>query len=229
MPLIKKRTNGRGAPPSHPILALLEEAKSIEAEWKRLDTLAGRKLSAEAFQREALKAAGSTPQRAEKLLEELASPNPSLDNSRGAFRRMAMAIRSPNWPSPPREFRRLNHLLDKEGKTIGELAAIGSNTLELFAAAAVATARDHPEVFGEGESTAGIEARVGELARKRDELFGCISRAITGADLLITDPDKDGRARVSLQITDGAVTLHPVESLGERLIGWSMASERSAK
>lgn len=222
---IKKR-NGSALPPS-PLADLVAQALKLEPEWKKLDTLPGRKLGPEAFFRESLKAAGSTPERVKKLLETLRSDRGSLENARGSFRRMKLAVKSPNWTSPPREFRRLNFLLDKEGKTVAELAAIGSNTIELFAAAALIAAEETPEAFGEAESTAAIETRVGELARQRDEIFARIPREVAASDLHFSDFDKEGRARISLTMTNGAVVLHPMETLGERLVNWALAQERT--
>src|SRR4051812_38865744 len=113
--LIKGR-NGAVPAISSPLRALVDEALKVEPEWKKLDSPGGRKLSAEAFFRESVQTAGSTPERVEKLLAALRSDRGSLQNASGAFRRMKLTIKAPTWPSPPREFRRLNFLLDKEGK-----------------------------------------------------------------------------------------------------------------
>ena len=103
---------------------------------------------------------------------------------------------------------------------VGELAAVPSNLFEAFALAVKIAAERHAENFGVVESSKVHAEKFRQIAALRDRLLKEISSAYTADDLTIGMVGSDGRGAITLKISGGAVSLGPVESLGERLINW---------
>jgi len=208
------------APAELPLLEqLVHDAFAKDAELRELDTLAGRKLSAKAFFREQLAVAGSTPEKIAKLRDSIeAKQTHGIFEVRSVLRRMIAFARSPNVPGACGEARRLRHMLTDYAAS--ELSLLGASSLELFALAGQIAAEKHPDAFGTVESSEDLQRRMQELKAKRDELYQRIATEFTPADLMYDSLDASGRARVSFTMTNGAVPIYPVQTAGERLVGW---------
>ena len=204
--------------------ALVAEAVTVERERRARDTVRAAKLTPQAFLREAVAVARTTPERIVRLRAELEGGKPGLDQTSAALRRMIVAVRSVNFPSPPRELRRLNHLLTADA--LAELGAVGSSSFELFALAVQIAGERHAEDFGTCEDSAAHAQRLVELALRRDDLFGRMTTEFTADDLLIGEADSRGMALVSFRLSGGAVPLGPRHNAGERLLNWMLTQGR---
>lgn len=205
------------------LLERVRELAQIERQYKEINTLAAAKLTPAAYVREAWQNAGNPPQEhREKVRDALLNPNTfNASEAAGAYRRAIAAIRSVHFPSPPRELRRLNHLLT--AGALAELAALNASSFDLFALAAETAAEKFPDDFGTSESTSGYERRLLELALKRDAAAQAIESGYDSTDLEIGKPDQHGNCRVTFAMTNGEVALGP--NAAERLAAWVMASE----
>lgn len=204
---------------------LVREAVEVTRELRALDNVAASKLTAEAYLRDAMRIAQTTSERLAKLRSELERPTGhNTFEAAATLRRMVAAIRSSNWPRPPRELRRLNFLTTPE--TVAELAALGSSTFELFALGVQIAAEKHSADFGNCEDGDGYDRRLLDLAMRRDELYRQIENAYTSNDLLIGEPDAQGRSVVSFKLSGGAVPLGP--HAGERLVNWMLINNQDA-
>jgi len=207
------------APAPAALEQLVHDAFAADAELRELDTPARRKLSAEAFWREQVAAAGSSEEKLAKLRADIEQGTThGIFEVRSVLRRMIAFVRSPNVVGVCRDARRLRHMLTDYAAS--ELSLLGASSLELFALAVQITAEKHPDAFGSVESSEGLKQRMEELKRKRDALYARISTEFTPADLRYGELDAGGRARVSFAMTDGAVPIYPVQNAGERLVGW---------
>jgi hypothetical protein len=201
--------------------SIIKEALAVEHELRTLNTLDAQKLAPMPYVRAAIAVARTTTERLAKLREELEGNKPGMDAARWAYRMMITAIRTPNFPAPPSELRRLNFLLTADA--LAELAALGFSSFELFAVCAQVAAEKYPQDFGTCEDTQAHEKRVLELTLHRDELFARIANEYSADDIVIEDPDGEGRARVTFRISDGKVTVGPKQSAGERLVNWLLS------
>jgi hypothetical protein len=194
--------------------ALLAEAAAAAQACIEINRPENWRLTADAYAREALSAAGTTPARLDWLEKELAA-RPEL----GVLRKFEIAIRGPNYPTVPREARRISHLL-----TLAEeaaLLALGSGCMEAFALSAVRLAKTNPATFGRCENLREQEQRLLALTLRRDELFARLEREYSGEDIDLGKPDGQGNARASLKVSGGAVPLGP--NLGERAVAWFLS------
>jgi hypothetical protein len=199
-----------------PYHALLAEAAAAAQACVELNRPENWRLTAEAYVREAISAAGTTPARLDWLEKELAA-RPEL----GVLRKFEIAIRGPNYPTVPREPRRISHLL-----TLAEeaaLLALGSGVMEAFALCAVRLAKTHPEIFGRCENLHEQEQKLMDLTLRRDEFYRRLETEYSGDDVDLGKPDGEGRAAATLKMTAGAVPLGP--NLGERVVSWFLAQQ----
>lgn len=201
------------------LTALVTEAGEVVKELRVLDTPAAAKLTAPAFVAAAIMIAHTTPERLAKLRGEIEHPTGhNTGNIAATLRRMVVAIRSPNFPRPPTELRRLNYLTTPE--TVAELAALGSSTFELFALAAQIAAEKHPDAFGECTDSAAHDRQLIDLALKREELYSRISKGWGPTDVETSAPDSHGRVLQTFTLSQGQVSVHPLGNAGERLTNW---------
>ena len=199
---------------------LVAERVAVAKELRAASTLAALKLTGEAFKKETLTIARSTPERVNALLAALEQPRSfATGEVKAALRRMVIACRSVNFPGPPRELLRLNFLLTAEA--LAELVALGSNSFELFAAAAQIAVAKHPEAFGQCTDTAAHEKRVLALTLKLDEIDKRIVTEFSVGDLLFAEPD----GRATFKISGGEVPVFPKENAAERLCSWILQQE----
>lgn len=213
IPVRKPKPNGHYA-------ALVAEALEVERELRGLNTAEAAKLTPAAYLREATAIAHTTAEKLAALHAEL--ERRTLVNAQAALRRMVAAVRSVNYGRPPRELRRLNHLLT--GDALAELAMLNHSSFELFALAVQIAGAGHPEDFGACTDSAAYDLRLVELQLKRDDLLARLAAEFTADDLLIGETDKAGRAQVSLKIAAGAVPLGP--NVGARLVNHLLSKEQ---
>src|SRR5688572_19025216 len=98
---------------------LLAESVTVVKELNAEGSVAACKLTAAATRRQAHKnaypqlSAEEAEQETEKLEAKIAAGISSFQEGEigGVLRRMVILVKSPNWPSPPSELRRLNFLL----------------------------------------------------------------------------------------------------------------------
>jgi hypothetical protein len=219
-PVLNPRAPAEPAPAAlPPFEQLVRAAYAVDAELREFDTPARRKLSAGAFFREQLAAAGSTPEKIARLRDDIEQGTThGIFEVRSVLRRMVAFVRSPNVYGACRDARRLRHMLTDYAAS--ELSLLGASSLELFALAAQITAEKHPEAFGESPGTETTAQRMAQLKATRDELYQRIATEFTPGDLAYSDLDASGRARVSFKLTGSAVPLYPTQTAGERLVGW---------
>jgi len=220
---VKLRPRGNGSP----FEALVREAAAVALELRELDSLAGRKLCAAAYVREATEAAGTDAARLKELREQIdAGASRGMRAVASALRLMVLAVRSPNYPAPPRMANRLRHMTTPD--STAELARLRASPCDLFALAAQIAAERHPEDFGQAEASDAHAARLLELTLRRDQLYQRIGAEFTPADLEIgpwRGPDRG--CRVAFKLTSGEIEIGPAQDAPERLVNWLLAHEQA--
>lgn len=198
-------------------MKLLKEAKALRLKLDDLERPA--KLSKEAFQREAKEIAFTDESRLDRLAGVLTRPEYVYSNQ---FVRTACRwILESTCISPPKEVRRLSWLCKLDAVT-AETAAVGSSIFELFALAVRIMAREHPEVFGTVENMEAHKKELEDTKEKYANALKKIESSYAPEDLIVDNPDNEGRARVSFKMTKGAV--HLGDGFGERLVTWLKAN-----
>ena len=211
---------------------LVAETCEVVKEYRTTDTPDQRKLSAQAFVRRAHANAYPGMPLAEAVeqsrqLEAKIKPATSFEATEAAstLRRFEVICRSPNWPGPPSELRRLNFA--NTPTTVAELASHGSGTLQLLALAALIASEQHPEDFGECGDLDLHQKRLVDLTLKRNDLFERIGKEWTLDDIDTSAPDAKGRVLQTFKMSHGVVPVHPTDNAGERLVNWMLAQEKS--
>lgn len=180
---------------------------------------AKRKLTADVFNRNMQEMASTTDERLDALKAKLES------DSKGKYFRWTAAFyrqclrwaKEPSCSGPPREAWRLNWL-GRHEETTQELQTIGSGILELFSLAVRETARTNPACFGD---ITDMQAHQRELAEAKEALASALDQIenhYDTDDLIVGQPDRDGRARVTYKVSKGKVPIGP--GSGERLVNW---------
>ena len=194
--------------------------KTLELSKRYEELSRPHKLSPSAFLRDAMEVAGTTDERLDTLEKALTGPAFVRSNQ---FYRMAMKfIKEKGCTRPPNELRRLSWLGRLEEVT-AELSSIGSSPFELFALAVPTMTRTNPEVFGDIENFILYQESLRTTRDKLENLFKQMERSYGPEDLEIGPTDKEGRARVSIKISKGAV--HLGENFPERLVNWLKANQ----
>src|SRR6266705_2377911 len=213
--LIRKRANGAF---TDLVRAALEKeqqrrAKNVPLEWK---------LTGEAFLREALAIAHSTPERLMELREGL-KKGPAFERANQALRNITKRVRNPTSTSPPTKLKNIGDLIGDDVRS--ELSALRSNPFELFALGVLIAVEEHPDSFGSNSGDA--ERRFQEVTAQRDALNAKIGTDYGPEDIEFSDVDAAGRARVTFKISGGKVPIYPKENAGERLVAWLIAEGRT--
>jgi hypothetical protein len=207
-----------------PLEALVREAAKVQRSIRELTSLAGQKLAASAYVREAMEIAKADANRLKKLRAEIEDAQTSMQALNGALRLMVRAVRSPNFPTPPRSARPLRYMLSQQAEA--QLAKLAASPFELFAIAAQIAAEKHPEDFGKAQSSDAHEAQLFDLTQKRDQLYGEIATTYGPNDLVLWDWGEDGKCRAAFALSKGAVSIAPRENAAQRLVDWYLANEK---
>lgn len=194
--------------------------KEAVALSEKVETLsAKRKLTADVFNRSMQEMANSDDARLDALKAKLESdPKGKYLRWTLAFYRQSVRwVKEPSCSGPPKEPWRL-HWLGRHEEATQELQTIGSSILELFALAVRETAREHPEVFGDIEDMAAHQLALTEAKVAYAEALNRIENEYTTDDIIVGQPDKEGRARISYKVSRGKVAIG--EGSGERLVNF---------
>lgn len=207
-----------------PFAKLIFERVAATRELQEKNTMQALKLTAAAYLEAAMKIADTTPEKLAVLRKKLETPDSvGATEVSGCLRRMIAAVRSVNFPGPPSEARRWSYCMT--ATALAELAALRSSIFELAALAVLIATSEHPDDFGTNESLADHEKHLVALRLRIEELDRAIATAYTADDILIGKPDDKGNSRVTFKLSDGAVTVGPEESAGERLANWMVSQQ----
>jgi hypothetical protein len=165
-------------------------------------------------------------ERVPKLRATLESAS-GLEHTKAALRRMVMFIKSPQCSRPTSELRRLDFLLRPEGPEIlVQLVGIQATTFLLFALAVQIAGEQSPSSFGDAENSRALDEKLLQLSLRREELDQQIAVSFTQDDLQYSDPDSQGRVKVTFKMTGGKVAVYPhPENAAERLANFFCRSE----
>jgi hypothetical protein len=106
-----------------------------------------------------------------------------------------------------------------------ELQEAGFSLWEAWALALQDCQARYPHAFGTVRDPQAWRATLDELSAKRDELFTRISSGYYPDDIQIQHVRDDGYALISFALSEGAVTLGPVDSAGERLVNFLLSKD----
>ena len=208
-----------------PFRALLKKAVRVTKRIQEFEIAPNdvrKQLSAADFLKETLICANSSPRRIEKLRKALESSQ-GLNHANSTLRRMITFIRGPNCPRPPKNPDRLRWLTTDAA--IAELIQLGQyTTCELFACAVQICGERHEELWGSGQSSAGIEKELVELRKEQATLFEQIAASHTAEDLEFGPPDGQGRCPVYFKGTDRKVLIYPHEDCARRLVDFHIGN-----
>lgn len=222
-PMIKIRPNGSA------LAGAVTECVKVVQELRALDSPLQRKLTAAAFLKSAMRIANTTEERLRALREKIFDPEKTMYFEIKAFlRRAVVAIQSPNWPGPSRELRRYNFMITPEA--LAETVALGSSTFEVFALAVLIAIEAHPECFGTCVDLLAHQKRLVDLGMRRDDLYEQIGKTDWGPEEILTSPpDSTHRVLQTFVLSRGAVSVHPKDNAGERLVGWALSNANKPK
>ena len=211
---------------------LLREAVKTSRDLARLEDRAYYKLSAQAFVRDAIRNARTTPEKVAALRKTLDEDGGrTLREAVACLRRMQKFITEDTCTRAPASVHRLS-FLDPRDLAAAEVVSIGeTGLLELFAVAATIAAEQHPEAFGQNEDWPAWERRCAEVRERRIVLLQRIEREHGGDDLQITvHPPCSQCGRVltgGFTIAGGEVP--PGPGCGERLVAWVRANPEALR
>jgi len=216
----------RKAPSTPKVLGeLVAEAVKVTQELSAMNSPHGRRLTARALFRETLATIQGSPERVARLRSAIEDGEPGFDHTKATLRRMIQFLKQQSCYGAPKEVRRLNFLTTDA--TNGELASRRNSAVELFCVAVQMASEKHPECFGETEDSAKYAGRMAELTERQRELFEQIVASITADDLLIGEPDSNGRALVSFKMSNGSIPIAPQNDAGERLVNYLIANGKN--
>ena len=187
------------------------------------------KLSADAFQREALEAANTTDERLDLIESELEHPDYAA--AQQLIRKLVEMIGSANVRNVP-DADRMAMIIRVNGGDAAEaqFASLGSKASDAFALAARHAAKRYADRFGVIEDWQTYQATLADMRDKYGRALAAIN--FDYSDLMIdhdavTPSQRDsGLCRVSFWSTSGAVTLG--HGWQQRLVEWHLAQPTKA-
>lgn len=196
--------------------------QTVEAEFalRDLERPARKKLSAKAFVAEAIRNAGTTPEKVAALRKAIEANPAAFPNLARFLRRSAKAIAEQHMPSPPPSASHAYLGVLGRDEAAAELAVVGSHVMEAFAIAVENAAQQWPDAFGTATSSEGWKRDYAAALARRDEFRQRIPEDVTAADIDFGSLRPDGSTVPTLKISGGSVTLGPRENLGERVVNW---------
>ena len=209
--------------------AAVQSAIEVTRELNEVNTLANRKMSANAMQREILALVRSTPKRIAELRRSIEAREPGLHEAWAVLRRMMRALREPSmsWISVPEDPSRLRFLSTEAANR--ELALRQNTYVELFCVAVQMTAEKFPECFGECKDSETWAERVAALVKRQQELFAQIATLITSEDIHVGRVEANGLAPVTFKMSDGKVPIAPLANAGERLTNYFLSQKKNGR
>ncbi len=210
---LKLRNKQPIALPQTPFEQMVWVAVDVERKLSELESPPAfstkKSLSAEAFLRETLALAKSSAKRIAALRKVIDGDSPA---TQATLRRMVTFIAGPNCKSAPQRSDRLRFL--SNDATSAELAQLGGySTPELFALAVLIATERHPDIFGQADSSAGLETRLKELQQRRAELFVKINNGWTANDVLAGERNAPATFKLAPD-----VLIAPSANAAERLV-----------
>ena len=129
-------------------------------------------------------------------------------------------IKEKTFTMPTKDIRRYAWLAGPNyNAVIAELASLPGTLHELIAVAIYRVTQSNPEVFGTIDNINNYHKRVNELNKELDQICNDIELGYSRSDLLFSDINSEGYAKVSFKISNGEVPVS--DGCGRRLIEWA--------
>jgi hypothetical protein len=212
----------------HRFHELVDEALSVERE---LRVLRPGKPSLRCFISECLSRAGATYPEVEDIKSRLEDTGFEKASGTGAYvRHLTREIAAGRLREPPEAGRIGRMAYNMKDQTVLELGGQPERLFLLWIIAAeLAHQRTDGDVFGAVEDLATHKARIGELEKKRGELYAAFPTTWSHNDLHIGRITSDGAALITLKLAAGEIPVHPPSTAGERLIEYLLRKEHETE
>jgi hypothetical protein len=203
--------------------------RAADLAQKLAEQESGAKLSADAFEREALEAAGATTAHIDLIEEELRHPD--YASAQQLVRKLAETIGSANVHSVPPADRMAMFIRAYSGEAAeAQLATLGCKGSYAFALAVRHAANRYPDRFGVIDDWQAYQKTLDDLRNEYqsalvDINFG-IADLIVDYDSVSNEERARGLCRVSFSCTSGEVTLG--QNWRQRLVNWQLAKPNKA-
>ena len=141
------------------------------------------------------------------------------------IRNVCRWIKERTFTMPTKDVRRYTWLAGPNyDSVIAELGSLQSSIFELVALSIYKVTKSHPEVFGTIDNINDYHNRVNELSKELDQICNDIESGYSRSDLLFSDINSEGYAKVSFKISNGEVSVS--EGCGRRLIEWTSRNKQ---
>src|SRR4030065_1983929 len=134
-------------------------------------------------------------------------------------------IKEKTFTMPTKDIRRYAWLAGPNyNAVIAELASLPGTLHELIVVAIYRVTQSNPEVFGTIDNINDYRNRVNELNKELDHIWKEIESGYSRSDLLFSDINSEGYAKVSFKISNGEIPVS--EGCGRRLIEWAARNKQ---
>ncbi len=207
--------------PQTPFVALLREAVAVTKRVDAMSKFEACRLTADALLRESATNGGTTIARMKELRKLLDRQQPGFENAQRSLRFSITFLMGRKWALAPKDPSRVDFLVSPASRT--ELASKGFGPIDLWGAAILKCAEESPSVFGTCESSEKHTAEFKAAKDQQEALFARLNTEYSGDDLLIGEPNHQGKVTVSFRVSVGEVLIGPKDSAGERLVRFLIA------
>ena len=183
-------------------------------------------LTAGAFVAEAVAHARCDHKKLDEI--EAALVDPDLQAARSFVRHVVDAYTGGGAGYYSRPITRLTHAPGWSEETAAAAQAVHATGQELLALGARQAARRHPEKFGTIENFDSYNSQIKELEATRARLNAKAMECWGPQDVLMGDVRRDSSVFIAWKLSEGIVSVAPLQDAAERLVNWLLEVEANA-